>query len=188
MPTKFPCRGCGQVLELPDGADTPMVICPRCGELLAVREEPRPVEIPERPEQSEAVTPSRPPDRQDVMTHQPTYRSPFDSPPQSRMPRPGLRNFVTFVLCIVLPVGLICFLAAGAGAFVGRAIEGSIFGWMAVLVAVLTVFLLDVWFSPGSGRDERSQAPGVGCVWVLGVQIILLVTGMLLLLTVCKIR
>jgi hypothetical protein len=59
---------------------------------------------------------------------------------------------------------------------------------MAFLVVVLAVLLLAAWLSSGSGRDESERAPGVGCVWVLGVLILLLVTGMFLLLTTCQIR
>src|SRR4051794_6693885 len=103
---RFHCRGCGQLLDMPDDVQTPVVICPRCAEPIAIRDDPRPVEIPPRPEQSEAITSERPPDRQDVMAHRTNYRAPHDRSPAPEWAQQPLRIFVRVILWVVVPAGL----------------------------------------------------------------------------------
>jgi hypothetical protein len=101
MPT-FHCPGCGQALQLPDDVDTPVVLCPWCAELIAVRENPVALVMPPRPTHSEDVTAERAPDRQDVVAHQPTYRLAIDTAEYLAARRPPLPIFVSRVMAATI--------------------------------------------------------------------------------------
>jgi hypothetical protein len=189
MPLSFQCRSCGQKLELPEDVETPVVICPTCGELIAVRDEPRPAEIPERPEHSEAITPERPPDHQDVISRPASYRSPLDPLPHE--PRPGspdpgqhLRDFVLFVLLVVLVVFVfsIVFLPSVQGGPPRLEFYATLF----VPFGVLSLLFLGLWRVQEGSMDESDAGCLAGCIWFLGGVILLFVVGMVLLLVVCS--
>jgi hypothetical protein len=175
---------------MPEDVVTPVVICPTCGELIAVRDEPQPLEIPQRPEQSEAVTSQRPPDQHDVLNQPTSYRSPRDPvpvDPQPRSPNPeqGLRVFVLTLVGIVLPAVLVGFVLLSVTPGVnplGMAILGSLL----TPLVVLSLLLFAAWGLKEPTKDDPVIGWCLaGCIWIAGGLIILTVASMVLVVVVC---
>jgi hypothetical protein len=183
MSLSFQCRSCGQKLDVPGDVVTPVVICPTCGELIAVRDEPRPVEI-SAPERSEAITPHRPPDQHDIMAHQQAYRSPGDAHPGKEPRRFRLDQAMVRILQKVVPVAMFM-IGIAPLALGGRPVGMCAFGFQVPLLLFLLLLLRILWPKAAVGKDEAEVVPFDGCLWVLSTLILLVVTLMCLTLTVC---
>jgi hypothetical protein len=170
---------------MPEDVVTPVVICPTCGKLIAVREEPRPLTIPERTEQSDAITPTRPPDQHDVMSRPTSYRSPIEPQRGPLTPLQRVQQALVPIVGCLLP-GASLLIGAAPFALWNQPITQAIFGYLVFLFLVLSGVILAVWRVAGVVQEEKAGRSLAGFVAFLGTLIIGILAGMCLLLTVCN--
>jgi hypothetical protein len=172
---------------MPEDVVTPVVICPTCGELIAVREEPRPIEIPQPPEQSEAVSAHRSPDRQDVVGRPTGYRSPLEPPSGPLNPAQRATQVMVLILVFLLPVGLVM-LGLAPWILHSRVAEQTVFGALALFLVFLFVMSVILWRFAAVMKDEKQTTRIPGALVALCVLMVVVLTLMCFVLTVCDIH